>query len=183
MTKHVFLLLVSLCLVIGVNPQAKAQDIEPSAAALTFVAAFSDDHLAGMLSRFAGRDPRLAAFAQVDGRAVASTLDTAIALAVREHSADWQRNMARAWTPLLSEEELVSLTTAGAQSPHVDKYLELRPAAGQAMQTYSQDLFREILSDVLDTTVAALADNAAPAPSDPAHPSPSQPAPAPVPTE
>jgi len=129
---------------------------EPSEAALTFVAGFSDDHLSGMLSRFGGRDPRLASMAQVDGQAVAVTLDTAIAEAVRDNSDAWKRNMALAWTPLMSDAELTSLSTAGAQSPHVDKYLELRDEAGQSMQALSQDLFRGILEGVLEATVATL---------------------------
>lgn len=145
----------------------EAPATEPSAAAVTFVAAFSDDHLSGMLSRFGGRDPRLAAFAQIDGRVVAGTLDAAIAKAVRTNSAAWQRNMALSWIPLMSDEELTSLTNAGAQSPHVDKYLELRGEAGQSMQVLSEDLFRDILSGVLETTIAALNDASSTAPTSP----------------
>lgn len=161
MIRLAMLALMALMLVSG--PVPADDTAEPSSAALTFVAAFADDHLSGMLSRFGGRDPRLAAMAQIDGRVVAATLDAAIAEAVREHSAMWQRNLALSWTPLMSDEEFSSLTIAGAQSPHVDKYLELRETAGQSMQTLSQDLFREILGEVLDATLSALSEAETPA--------------------
>ncbi|MEL6478137.1 MAG: hypothetical protein AAFR17_12495 [Pseudomonadota bacterium] len=128
----------------------------PSQAALTFVAGFSDAHLANMLSRFGQRSPVLASFAQVDAQLTANTLDAAIGEAVAQHGPVWQRNLASAWMPLLSEEELVSLTNSGAQSPHIDKYLDLRNEAGVAMQASSQELFAEILRNVIDRSVASL---------------------------
>ena len=129
---------------------------EPSDAALTFVAGFSDQHLAGMLSRLGARSPALAAFAQVNGTLTEATFDGHVSAAVKEHGPAWRRNLALAWTPLLSEEELTSLTNAGAQSPFADKYLDLRDEAGQSMQSLSEDLFREILTDVLADTVRDL---------------------------
>ncbi|MEO1491881.1 MAG: hypothetical protein AAFV19_06985 [Pseudomonadota bacterium] len=159
MTKTALYALLALALSTWAVPANEASSTEPSPAAMNFVAGFSDDHLAGMLSRFGGRDPRLALLAQVNGQAVALTLDAAIADAVRDNSAAWQRNMALAWTPLMSDDELTSLANAGAQSPHVDKYLELRGDAGQSMQILSQDLFRTILEDVLETTIAVLSES------------------------
>ncbi len=153
-----------LAVAIAVMPAAADETPkEPTTAAMTFVGGFSNDHLSGMLSRFGARDARLAAMSQINGSMVALTLDAAIADAVRAHGPAWQRNLALSWTPLMNDEELTSLTTAGAQSPHVDKYLELRETAGQSMQTLSQDLFREILGEVLDATLSALSEAETPA--------------------
>jgi hypothetical protein len=76
--------------------------------------------------------------------------------AVVKYGPAWQRNLALAWTPLLTREELSSLTTAGAHSPHTEKYLSLRGSAGQTMQQLSQDLFHEALTEVVTNTVAEL---------------------------
>ena len=64
--------------------------------------------------------------------------------------------MALAWQPLLNEEEMASLMTEGAASPYSEKYTGLRPQAGQAMQASSEDLFREILTEVIAETQRSL---------------------------
>ncbi|MEM6904374.1 MAG: hypothetical protein AAF568_00630 [Pseudomonadota bacterium] len=129
---------------------------EPSPAAMSFVAGFSDDHLSGMLSRIGGRSEALSVLAQVHGRLTGQVFDQEIDRAVAARGPEWQRNLALAWTPLMSEAELTSLTNAGAQSPHVEKYLDLRGAAGERMQELSGDLFGEILEDVVRATYARL---------------------------
>ncbi|MEM0921807.1 MAG: hypothetical protein AAGI13_02105 [Pseudomonadota bacterium] len=147
--------LIAALLALTLTAHATAEE-RPSNAALTFVAAFSDAHLANMLSRFGQRSPVLGSFAQVDAQLTAEALDAAIADAIAEHGAAWRENMATAWMPLLSEAEFISLTNAGAQSPHLEKYLDLRDEAGAAMQASSEALFSEILRDVIDSSVAAL---------------------------
>lgn len=164
--KHLILLLALSAPLPSFAQEAETpatQIVEPSEAALTFVAGFSDDHLSGMLSRIGSRSPVLAGFAQIDGQVTSLTFDAEIDKAVKRHGAAWKRNMAIAWTPLLSEDELTSLTTAGAQSPHTDKYLELRGEAGLTMQSLSQQLFRDVLREVIDNTVAELTPKDAPA--------------------
>ncbi|MEM7505987.1 MAG: hypothetical protein AAF415_04520 [Pseudomonadota bacterium] len=152
-----------LCLAIGAfGPATLAAAEEPSPAAVAFVTGFSDDHLAGMLSRIGSRSPVLASFAQIDGRMTAQAFDANIAKAVHAHGAEWRHNMALSWTPLLNEEELTSLTNAGAQSPYTDKYLELRGDAGVKMQSLSNDFFQQILREVIDNTVADLTPDEAP---------------------
>ncbi|MEM0945260.1 MAG: hypothetical protein AAGI70_15090, partial [Pseudomonadota bacterium] len=94
--------------------------------------------------------------AQVHGRLTGQVFDQEIDRAVAARGPEWQRNLALAWTPLMSEAELTSLTNAGAQSPHVEKYLNLRGAAGERMQELSGDLFGEILEDVVRATYARL---------------------------
>ena len=134
---------------------------EPSEAAMQFVEGFSDDHLSGMLSRIGARQAPMIALSQLDGQMVAAVFDLEIDKAVERHGAEWKRNMARAWTPLLTDEELTSLATDGVASPYTDKYVGLRQEAGQRMQVLSQDLFRQILSEVIQNTVEELSETPA----------------------
>ena len=128
----------------------------PSEAAMTFAAGFSDNQLAGMLSRIGARQPPLMALGQMDGATLATVFDAEIARAVKKHSGAWQTNMALAWAPLMTDEELASLASSGAESPHVDKYLELRGQAGARMQELSGDLFKQILQEVIGNTLNEL---------------------------
>ena len=128
-------------------------ETEPSEAAMTFVGGFSDLHLQGMLQRIGARQPTLVAASTLDGGLLAAIFEAEVAKAVKVHGPAWQRNMALAWTPLLSDAEMSSLATSGAQSPHLDKYLGLRSKAGQAMQASSGDLFKSILAEVVQSTL------------------------------
>lgn len=123
---------------------------------MTFVAGFSDNHLSGMLSRIGGRSEAMLALSQLGSDIVAAVFDSEIDKAVQKYGADWQRNLALSWTPLMTEEELSSLSVAGAQSPFTDKYLELRGEAGKTMQSLSQPLFEQILSEVVAKTAESL---------------------------
>ena len=156
MAVHNFLLSASVAMMLAVSPVHASETDTPSEAAMTFVGQFSDNHLSGMLSRLGGRSKVFIGLVQAHGQIVDRVLELAVADAVRAYGAEWQTNMAAAWDPLLSEEELTSLTTAGAQSPHTDKYLELRGQAGEAMQTSSQDLFEKIMAEVMGDVQAAL---------------------------
>ncbi|MEM7190964.1 MAG: hypothetical protein AAF439_15240 [Pseudomonadota bacterium] len=129
---------------------------EPSEAAMAFAGTFSNDQLSGMLSRIGARQPTLISLSQLHGSLLATVFDLHIDKAVAEHGAAWQRNMALAWTPLLTDEEMVSLVAEGATSPYSEKYLGLRAEAGQAMQGLSQDLFRDVLAKVIQNTVDEL---------------------------
>lgn len=129
---------------------------EPSAAAMEFVGQFSDDHLTGMLTRIGARQGPLIAMSQLHGQLLAAVYDAEVAKAVKKHGPTWQRNMARAWTALLSEDELTSLRTDGAKSPYTEKYKGLRAEAGQRMQLLSQKFFADVLQEVMQKTVAEL---------------------------
>jgi len=149
--------ILSAILVAGpVAAPVAAGEADPSPEAMTFVAGFSDDHLSGMLSRIGGRSSTMVALSQVDGALAAAVFDAQIDRAVVKYGPAWQRNLALSWTPLLTPGELSSLTIAGAQSPHTEKYLSLRGSAGQTMQRLSQDLFHEVLTEVVRNTVAEL---------------------------
>ncbi|MEM9140160.1 MAG: hypothetical protein AAGB15_10050 [Pseudomonadota bacterium] len=133
---------------------------EPSEAAMTFVGAFSDGHLTSMLQRIGARQPIMVAASQLNGQVLAAVFDAEIAQAVKVHGPQWQRNMALSWTPLLSDDEMLSLVAEGAGSPHSEKYLELRSEAGQTMQGLSGEFFKTILADVIAQTMKQLGDDA-----------------------
>lgn len=136
---------------------------EPSSGALAFVEKFSDRHLSGMLSKIGARQPQLIAASQVQGDLLAIAFDLQIDEAVKAHGDAWKTNMARAWTGLMTSEELQSLATEGADSPYTEKYLSLRNEAGQRMQAISDELFREILASTINATLLALKSDAEPA--------------------
>ncbi len=131
----------------------------PSTAALEFVGQFSDQHLTGMLQRIGARQPTMVALSQLHGQMLAAVYDAEIAKAVLVHGPEWQKNMARAWTGLMTDDELTSLIADGATSPHTGKHQEMTPQAGQRMQTLSGELFRGVLADVIQNTVTTLGGN------------------------
>lgn len=133
---------------------ATAAEQEPSAAAIRFVVGFSDEHLADLLGNIVGRSDTMAALYQRHGDAVTDAFNTAIGSAVLKHRAAWQHNLGLAWTPLLTDDELNSLTLTGAESPHLDKYLSLRTTAGETMQQLSSALLDQALAEVIQQIVA-----------------------------
>ena len=157
--KWISALTICLALLAPVQPQASDQPAEPSEAAMNFVLGFSDTHLTGMLQRIGAQQPILVAASQVNAELLVAVFEAEIAQAVKVYGPDWQRNLALSWTPLLTDDELHSLATQGASSPHTDKYLELRGEAGKTMQSLSEDLFKQILSEVVDKTMKQLGDD------------------------
>ena len=129
---------------------------QPSAAAMDFVGQFSDAHLSAMLSRIGARQQPMVALSQLHGQMLAAVFDAEIAKSVKQYGPEWQRNLARAWTEMLTDDELTSLRADGADSPHSEKYKRLSATAGQRMQTVSQDLFRKILGETIQNTMQAL---------------------------
>lgn len=133
---------------------ATASERAPSDAAVHFAAGFSDEHLAGLLGNIGGRSELMAALFERHGEPVAVAFNAEIGEAVIKYRAAWKHNLALAWTPLLTDEELLSLSFTGAASPHLDKYLSLRTAAGETMQRLSSALLDEILAEVIQQTAA-----------------------------
>lgn len=145
-----------LALVLALPTQADETPADPSPTAMAFAGQFSDAHLSGMLSRIGARQAPLVALSQLNGDLVALVFDTQIDLAVDKYGPEWQRNMALSWGGLMEDNELQSLMDAGSQSPFAPRYAELTGDAGRQMQALSGDLFAQILSEVLDATVAEL---------------------------
>ncbi|MGD1926025.1 MAG: hypothetical protein ACFB03_17840 [Paracoccaceae bacterium] len=129
---------------------------EPSEAALAFVGQFSDNQLSGMLSRVGARTETMMMLGQVNGRLTEQIFNAEIDAAIDRHGDAWRRNMALAWTPLLTDDEMLSLAADAQLSPHTEKYASLRTDAGRAMQDLSGDLFRQILQEVVSNTFATV---------------------------
>jgi hypothetical protein len=155
----VFLTVMPLAVLVAtqITAPATAAEQTPSDAAVRFVIGFSDDHFAGLLGNVGGRSEIMAALFERHGEPVTDAFNAAIGKAVTKHRAAWQHNLALVWTPLLTEDELVSLTLTGADSPHLEKYLSLRAIAGEDMRQLSAALFDEALAEVIEQTVANFA--------------------------
>ena len=87
---------------------------------------------------------------------LAAAFDAEIDAAVARHGDEWARNLALAWDPLLTDDEMGSLVEQGAASPHAERYAAARDEAAAAMAALSQDLFRDILAEVIGNTVRTL---------------------------
>ena len=146
------------------QPVTGAEDALPSQAALAFAGQFSDDQLSGMLSRIGGRSQAMVELSKLGGEYVAQVFDLQIDAAVAKYGNQWKLNMAAAWEPLLTVEEMASILAEGADSPHSEKYTGLRSEAGKAMQASSQELFGEILTEVIFETRRTLLEAAQEAP-------------------
>lgn len=144
-----------MCLLFAFS-MAAASDEQPSETAMEFAGQFSDEQLSGMLSRIGGGSGAMIEMSQLGGSMVADVFDLQIDAAVEKYGPQWQTNMAQAWSPLLTDEEMASLMAEGAASPYSEKYSGLRAQAGQAMQASSEDLFKEILTEVIAETQLSL---------------------------
>lgn len=146
-----------LCALLAAPP-AQAAQADPAPEAVAFVAGFADEIFAGMLVQFGMQAPELAEKAEIHGdEAVAKVFQAEITQAVGKYGAEWRRNLALAWTPLMTGEELESLATLGSQSPYLDKYMGLRGTAGGAMQELSAELLQTALEEVVRNTARRMA--------------------------
>lgn len=158
---HKLLCWIAVSLLLAASPAQAELPAKPSNAAMAFAGQFSKDQLSGMLSRIGARTETMMMLGQLNGRLTEQVFNAEIDAAVARHGNAWQRNMARAWMPLLSEDEMLSLVTDAQASPYADKYTGLRNDAGRNMQELSKDLFKQILQEVVSntfTTVKAAAD-------------------------
>lgn len=145
-----------LALALALPAHADDAPTEPSPTAMAFAGQFSDAHLSGMLSRIGARQAPLVALSQLQGELVAAVFDAQIDLAVEKYGPQWQQNMAMSWGGLMTDAELQSLLDGGSQSPFAERYGELTGDAGRQMQVLSGDLFKQILTEVIDATIAEL---------------------------
>ena len=102
-------------------------------------------------------DHKLTRLAEAEVTPEAAVFDAQVAEAVKKYSKQWQRNMALAWTGVLTDDEMSSLSLGPSESPHLQKYLDSRRKAGQAMGKLSGALLRQILTEVIKNTMAVLA--------------------------
>ena len=72
-----------------------------------------------------------------------------IAVAVPKHQEQWNKNLAQAWQPLVTPEEIDSIITQKQQSPYANKFMSLQDKAGATMKANSEPLLKTVLTEVL----------------------------------
>jgi len=108
------------------------------------------ENLAGMTYRFAKLTTTYRGIEATLGRQKADELLRAeIAVAVPKHQDLWNRNLAKAWVPLMTSEEFDSVASNRKKSPFASKFLSVRDQAGAAMKANSEPLLKIVLAEVL----------------------------------
>ena len=69
--------------------------------------------------------------------------------AVLQHQAQWDKNLARAWAPLMTPGELESVTSEKRESPYAAKFLSFQNQAGTTMKADSENLLITITTEAL----------------------------------
>ncbi|WP_145979524.1 hypothetical protein [Ramlibacter tataouinensis] len=72
-----------------------------------------------------------------------------IAAVVPKYQDKWDQNLAQAWAPLMSAEEFKSIADKRQQSPFASKFLSMQNQAGATMQSTSEPLLTEVVSEVM----------------------------------
>lgn len=81
-----------------------------------------------------------------------------LAISVPKHQDQWDKNLAKAWAPLMARAEFESITAEKQKSPYAAKFTSLQNQAGTAMRADSEKLLStviaEALNNVFDKSVA-----------------------------
>lgn len=75
-----------------------------------------------------------------------------LSITVPKYQDEWNRNLAQAYSGLLTPEEFESLAVLKQQSPYMQKFLAARVKAGTAMQAKSKDLLIKVVSEALNSS-------------------------------
>ena len=75
-----------------------------------------------------------------------------LSITVPKYQDEWNRNLAQAYSGLLTSEEFESLAVLKQQSPYMQKFLAARVKAGTAMQAKSKDLLIKVVSEALNSS-------------------------------
>lgn len=68
---------------------------------------------------------------------------------IAKYQPQWDKNLAAAWNPLLSQEEMNSLLELKRQSPYASKYQAAGAQAGKVMMFSSEDLLKGALGEAM----------------------------------
>lgn len=77
--------------------------------------------------------------------------------AAPKYQGQWDKNLASAYAPLFSAEELQSIAEKQRQSPHITKFMAKQNEVGAVMQSKSTELLKEYITDVLTNAVRRVA--------------------------
>jgi hypothetical protein len=69
--------------------------------------------------------------------------------AAPKYQGQWDRNLASAYAPLFSAEELQSIAEKQRQSPYINKFMSKQNEVGTAMQAKSTELLKSYLTEAM----------------------------------
>jgi hypothetical protein len=72
-----------------------------------------------------------------------------LAIAVPRHQDQWDRNLAKAWVPLMTASEFDSIAADKQRSPYAAKFSSLQNQAGAAMKADSEKLLTTVMTEAL----------------------------------
>lgn len=108
------------------------------------------ENLAGMTYQFAKLTTTYRGVEVTIGTQKADELlRSEIVAALPKYQEQWNKNLAQAWAPLMTNAEIESVTTEKQQSPFSGKFVSLQDKAGAAMKIKSEPLLKDVLADVL----------------------------------
>jgi hypothetical protein len=73
-----------------------------------------------------------------------------LAITVPRYQDQWDRNLAKAWTPLMTSSEFDSVAAEKQKSPYAAKFLSLQNQAGAAMKADSEKLLVTVMAEALN---------------------------------
>ena len=103
------------------------------------------ENLAGMTYQFAKITTTYRGTEATLGQQKADELlRSEISVAVPKHQREWNRNLAKAWAPLMTSEEFDSVTSEKQKSPFASKFVSLQDRAGATMKVNSEPLLKTV---------------------------------------
>lgn len=77
-----------------------------------------------------------------------------LAVTVPKYQDQWDKNLAQAWAPLMTNDEFASVASQKQQSSHFAKFMSLQNQAGATMKAKSQALLTTVMTEVLNGELA-----------------------------
>ena len=71
--------------------------------------------------------------------------------AAPKYQSQWDKNLASAYAPLFSAEELQSIAEKQRQSPYINKFMAKQNEVGAAMQSKSTELLKNYVAEAMTT--------------------------------
>jgi hypothetical protein len=136
----------------GSRPPARAETSQgANAAALDMVTKLRlGNNMKSLGLHAAGRTQTFAAIAKSVGPDKARAIVYAeLEKAAPKYQAQWDRNLAAAYAPLFSAQELQSIADQQKQSPHMAKFTAKQNEVGFAMQMKSSELLKSYVAEAM----------------------------------
>lgn len=95
-----------------------------------------------------------AAVANVGAKKADELLRAEIAVVVPKYQQQWDMNLAAAWAPLMTSDELRSMAQLKQSSPYAQKFGRLQNEAGASMRLASEPLLAKVLGEIMNGVFA-----------------------------